>query len=310
MFIDYEKGTILWPRDFDDSWTSDVARFIAYASHEERKRIKERIESYVAERDAQFIVDGYVDRSLAVDCHQRGFWGEHYLYIWLDSKGIPFYAGQSNSFTRPSECKSNRTPQFKAKIAEGGCHCVLVAKNIHSGDINYLEQDLIAYLVYQGYELVNVKDIPSQGELVLWNMFREYTTEEDVKRAFRKTASLEKVLSSYREWQMRLCEIAPIIEVLNKVIGTKWEGETATIVVKEKPKAKTIVYNGVEKTYGEWAKEPYVKVGGATIQKRIEKHGWSVEDALLTPPITKIPVSSEERGRIFASYSQKHTQAI
>jgi hypothetical protein len=305
MIIDYDKGTSYWATDYDDTWIFDVAQFISYASPEERQKIKERIETYVAKHDSYFVVDGYVDRSLAVDCHQGSFWGKHYLYVWLDRNGMPFYAGRSNDFVRPWTCKTGRSEKFKAKIAEGGCHCVLVAKNIHSGDISYLEQDLIAYLVYQGYELVNTQAVPSQGELVLWDMFRGYTTEEDVKKAFRRSASLEKILSSYIEWQGRLCGIAPIIEVLNKVIGAKWDGETATLERKEKPKAKTIVYNGVEKTYGEWAKEPYVKVGGATIQKRIEKHGWSVEDALLTPPITKIPVSSEERGRIFASYSDK-----
>jgi hypothetical protein len=238
MIIDYDKGTSYWPRDFDSSWISDVANFIAYASPEERRRIKEKIESCVANHDAQFVVDGYVDRSLAVDCHQRDFWGEHYLYVWLDANGKPFYVGQSNGFTRPWTCKTGRSSEFKAKIAEGGCHCAVVAKNIHSGDINYLEEDLIAYLVYEGYELVNTKSVPSQGEVTLWNMFREYNAEEDVKKAFRKSTSLEKILSSYREWRMRLNEIHPVIEVLNKIIGTKWEGETATLAAKEKPRKK------------------------------------------------------------------------
>jgi hypothetical protein len=304
MIIDYNKGTSCWPRDFDSSWTFDVAKFIAHASPTERQRIKERIESYIAKHDAQFVVDGYVDRSLAVDCHQRDFWGEHYLYVWLDAKGIPFYAGQSNGFIRPWACKTGRSAKFKRKIAEGGCHCVLLAKNIHSGDINYLEQDLIAYLIYQGYELVNTKDVLSQGEIALWDMFREYTTEDEVKKAFRKSASLEKILFSYREWQRRLGEIAPIIEVLNKVVGAKWEGETATLDIKGKPKSKTIVYNGTEKTYAEWAKEPGVTVGAATIQQRIEKRGWSIEDALFTPSISKIQGTPEERRSIFASYSQ------
>lgn len=308
MIIDYKKGTSFWPRDFDSSWICEVANFIAYASPKDRKRIKEEVERRVARHDAEFVVDGYVDRSLAVDCHQRDFWGKHYLYVWLDTNGIPFYAGQSNDFTRPWTCKTGRAPEFKSKIAEGGCHCVLVAKNIHSGDINYLEQDLIAYLVYQGYELVNKKDIPSQEELVLFDMFREYANEEDVKKAFRKSASLERILSSYREWQRRLGEIAPIIEVLNNVIGVKWEGEAATVERKEKPKAKTIVCNGVEKTYSEWAKEPGVTVGAATIQNRIEKLGWSAEDAIFTPSIANVKMKPSERKELFKSFSNKKSQ--
>ena len=227
MIIDYKNSTSFYPTDFDKNWTSDMANFLAYASPQERQAIMKEIEERIAKHDEQFVVDGYCDRSLAVDCHIENRWGHHYLYVWLDKNGIPFYAGQSNDLTRPWVCKSNRSPQFKEKIAEGGCHSVVVAKNIHSWDINQLERSLITYLSWEGYELANVKDVPSKDKVELWKTLRKYTGVLEVKSKRQKDEDV--LITLFREWKQCAAEIKPVIGVLDKVIGVPWFGKTAVL---------------------------------------------------------------------------------
>lgn len=66
---------------------------------------------------------------------------------------------------------------------------------------------------------------------------------------------------------------------------------------------KTVCFNGEEKTYAQWQRDPRVKVSGATIRSRIVK-GWSIEKALFTPSLTNVSASPAERRRIWASYRQ------
>lgn len=231
MITDYKSETTFHINDFNELWVSEISQCFALASPKVRQRMKDEIESRVAQYDAGFIVDGYCDRSLAVDCHIEKRWGEHCLYVWLDSKGIPFYAGKSNGFKRPCEYKTNRTPQFKEKIADGGCHSVVVAKNIHSWDINYLERDLITYLSWEGYELVNIKDVPSKEKIELWKTLRKYTGVLSVKDKPQKGE--DEIITMLRDWERCVAEIRPVIGVLDKIIGVPWMGKTAVLSEKE-----------------------------------------------------------------------------
>jgi hypothetical protein len=67
----------------------------------------------------------------------------------------------------------------------------------------------------------------------------------------------------------------------NSYNRTTWVGHFTA----DRYHGKTIVCNGEEKTYAQWRNDPRVTVSMSTIRNRIERQGWSVEDALFTPPL-------------------------
>ena len=64
---------------------------------------------------------------------------------------------------------------------------------------------------------------------------------------------------------------------------TVWSGHLPA----DRYHGKTIAYNGEEKTYAQWEDDPRVTVSRTTIRDRIERRGWSVEDALFKPSQSK-----------------------
>lgn len=77
--------------------------------------------------------------------------------------------------------------------------------------------------------------------------------------------------------------------------------------IHDRRKIETLTYGGQTKTYREWGQEQGVTVSDATIRYRI-KRGWSVEDALFTPPIDKYEGTVEERRAYFASFHEDNRE--
>jgi hypothetical protein len=173
---------------------------------------------------------------------------------------------------------NTRSQAFKDRILEGGCHAVLVAKGISGKKVDDLEKQLITYLCWKGYPLVNVKDVPGKEKHILWTVFEKYKTKDAVR-----TYLGDEAVDLYDDWYIAMRALAPIITVLEKVIGSKWEGECADLAPKAKKPAATLTFNGETKTFNEWGKA--VGVHGSTIKIRIEKLGWPIEKALSTPSI-------------------------
>ena len=97
----------------------------------------------------------------------------------------------------------------------------------------------------------------------------------------------------------------------NRTGTTEFHDEVARKIRKSERKkySKYLSFNGVEKTYDQWARSPGVMVSGATIRNRIENRGWTVEDALFTPNLAKVGGTPEERREIWESYNNKSNQA-
>lgn len=94
-----------------------------------------------------------------------------------------------------------------------------------------------------------------------------------------------------------VAESTMVVCIVDSLIGGLSENEDR--------KPKTVTFNGVEKTYAQWSHDPRVGVSAGTIRNRIEKQGWTVEDALFTPSLKKLAGSREYRREVFASYRNK-----
>jgi hypothetical protein len=64
---------------------------------------------------------------------------------------------------------------------------------------------------------------------------------------------------------------------------------TASQQQRNKKSSRTLTYNGETKSIHDWSEQ--FGVGSATIYKRVQEYGWTVEDALLTPPYGRHPIS-------------------
>lgn len=223
MWID---GKNYMPRDFDEGWIWNVVDMLKFASPEFREKIMDRIQHGMSFHDSQFIVDGYCDKSRAAEFGGYHYsWGENYLYVWLDNEGLPFYAGQANNLDRPAQYKcKTRSEAFKTKIAEGGCHSVLVAKHIHKDLIDEMEKKLIKYLCWRGYPIVNVKDMPPRSEMLLWTIFSSSPNTESVRVKLGDDG-----VDLFWSWKNDMEALKPIIDVLDSVVGQKWDGECAVL---------------------------------------------------------------------------------
>lgn len=211
---------------YSKAWIYEVSRFIAYATPEMREEIRKSVEKWVANEDADCVVSGYCDCSKAVELGKTRYsWGPCYLYIWLDKDGKPFYAGKADGGTRMADYKYNtRSSEFQAKIAEGGCHSVKVVKHVASENIDDMERWLISYLCWKGYSLVNKKDLPSKEKMVLWSLFTKYEKYSDVVKDLGESAA-----SLFQDWKTDMGDYAPIIMMLDGIVGVPWEGECAEL---------------------------------------------------------------------------------
>lgn len=268
--------------------------FVATASPEIRREIQKRVEKAVASEDK--IPRGYpwVDWSKAVDLGDKyNGWGHNFLYVWLNGSGVPFYVGQARVTNRPGDFEyDTRSSEFQDVIREGGCHSVVIAKHISQKAIDDLEKGLISYFCWKGYPLVNKRDLPSTMECRM---------AEKLSRAGKLT--LEEVFFGATEYDF---EFERIFAVLSEVVGAPWGGECAEFKPKLGQQAEKISWNGQEKTYREWSKEPGVSVNHATIKSRIAK-GWTIPEAIYTPSWDK--VSGETREEKQCVYDSLRAQA-
>lgn len=276
MIMNYDGSLNQW---YSEDFFYGIARLISTATPERREKLRKEIERRVKSHDSYYVVSDYCDRSRAVELGKaRREWGDCYLYVWLDKDGVPFYAGKGEVEGRDAEFKySSRSKEFQDKIREGGCHSVMVAKHISARDIDDVEKWLIAYLCWKGYPLVNKKDVPSKETLVLWSIFTKCKDWKSVSADLGKDAA--KIYSS---WSTDMRDYAPIISVLDSVIGVEWTGDTADITPKERKPAETLTYKGETLTWKEWGNKIGV-VQGSTIRTRVKVLGWDVEKALYTP---------------------------
>ena len=185
-----------------------------------------------------------------------------------------FYVGKAEDPSRMGQyAYKTRSEDFQARVREGGCHAVMVAKHISGNRLDELEKSLISYMCWRGFPLVNVKDMPSKEKNILWSVFRTCKNVAEVQGRLGIDAT-----DIYLDWKRDMAELAPVISALDQVVGTKWEGECADLTPKEKKPPQTLTYNGETKTWGQWGKA--IGVSGATIKNRVEKLGWPLEKAL------------------------------
>ena len=266
-------------KNYCEAYFYEIAKLVASATPEMREKLRRRIEKEIQSEDSYYVVSGHCDRSKAVELGKTLYeWGECYLYVWLDKNGIPFYAGKGEVSGRDGDFKYNtRSTDFQARIAEGGCHSVMVVKHVSPRYIDEMERWLISYLCWKGYPLVNQKDVPSKEKMIMWSMFTKYENRVDVVSDLG-----EKAGELWRDWVSDMRWYKPIVDVLKSVIGEKWEGHCADITPKERKPAETLTYKGETHTWNEWGKKIGV-VSGSTIRTRVKVCGWDVEKALFTP---------------------------
>ncbi len=67
---------------------------------------------------------------------------EHYVYVWRDASGTPFYVGKGKG--RRAGRVYNRTEAFKKIHSQGGCTVEIVDEFIHESQAHAFEVELIA----------------------------------------------------------------------------------------------------------------------------------------------------------------------
>ena len=285
--IFYPDGKVFDPSDFDWGWVDVFANMMAYASPDLRAEIQNEVQKRINREDDTSPIYGCCDESHAADLgDKRKGWGKGYLYVWIDGNGIPFYVGKAEDPSRMGQyAYKTRSEEFQNKIREGGCHAAMVARHIPSYRLDELERNLISYMCWRGFPLVNVKDMPSKEKNILWSVFCTCKNATEVQNRLGVDAT-----EVYLEWKTNMADLEPVISVLDKVIGVKWEGECADLTPKEKAPPQTLTYNGETKTWGQWGKA--IGVSGGTIKSRIEKLGWPVEKALFSPSAQSKPAKS------------------
>lgn len=190
---------------------------MATASPEIREEIMKRVQRAIECEDHCGITEPHVDWSKAVDLGDKyDGWGHYFLYVWFDSEGTPFYAGQGVDSRRPGQyTSSQRSEEFKNVIRRGGCHSVVVAKHIPKSKIDNMERQLIRYLYWRGYPVVNKKDLPSTIERRLMLETCGHTGK-----------SIDSVFLSQPEVESGFKRV---LKVLEEVTKTPWKGKCAEI---------------------------------------------------------------------------------
>ena len=287
--IYYPDGKVFDPNRFDWGWVDVFSNMIAYASPELRAEIQKEVQKRVNMADAPRVIYGCCDASRAADLgDKRKGWGKGYLYVWLDGDGIPFYVGKAEDPSRMGQyAYKTRSEDFQNIIRKGGCHAVMVAKHIPGDRLDELERNLISYMCWREFPLVNVKDMPSKEKNLLWSVFRCCKNIDEVQARLGVDAG-----DVYWEWKANMDALAPVIAVLDEVVGVKWEGECADLTPKAKTPPQTFTYNGETKTWRQWGKT--LGLSGSTIKNRIEKLGWPAEKALFTPSAQAKPAKTGE----------------
>lgn len=200
--------------------------FIVQASPEIREEIKKRVEkAIISDERWHKWARPHVDWIRAVDLGDayKG-WGPNYLYVWLNSENIPFYAGQSKDRDRAGHfTSSTRSEKFKDVVRKGGCHAVVVAKHLPDSKINDLEQGLIRYFKWKDYPIVNDKGLPSQTECSMAK-----------KLAESGSCSMEQVFLDETEYAN---DFAKIFAVLDEAASSEWTGECAVLLEKQSCRA-------------------------------------------------------------------------
>ena len=282
-------GKLFDPGSFDWGWVDVISDMMAYASPELREEIRKEVQKRIQWQECAGRIYGHCDESHAADLgDKRKGWGKGYLYVWLDREGQPFYAGKAVDPSRMGQyAHKTRSEEFQDRIREGGCHAVMVAKHIPDHRIDELERNLISYMCWRGFPLVNVKDTPSKEKNLIWSVF---WTCKDATEVLNRLG--DDAMDVYWEWKHNMDDLAPVIAVLDKVIGKKWDGACANLTPKEKKPPQTFTFNGETKTWKEWGKA--IGVNGSTIKIRIEKLGWPAEKALTTPSAQAKPVRNRE----------------
>ncbi len=190
---------------------------VATASPEIREEIRRRLEKAVHTEEWSIgLAKPYVDWSHASDLGDlyKG-WGPNYLYVWLNKDGVPFYAGQAKDRNRVEHfTSSTRSEKFKKIVGRGGCHAVVVAKHIPDTKIDGLERELIAFLKWKEYPIVNEKDLPSERECKMAK-----------KIADSSGYPIDRVFLLQSEYNS---DFKKILNVLDEVVCAEYVGECAT----------------------------------------------------------------------------------
>lgn len=250
--------------------------FVLHASPEIREEMRREIEREMKWTESAHRISGHVDWRHFVDLGDKyQGWGKNHLYIWLNGDNLPFYVGQAQNKDRPGQFKyKTRSPEFKEIIRQGGCHAVVVANHIPDSKINDLEMELLAYLCWKEYPIVNNVGIPRVAECRLAKRFLE-----DSKTSME---ALFLMQTEYRE------EMTAIFSVLEKVIGVPWEGECADMTPPDLKKmyAERVIYwdvNGERRPAVEYCEERGVNYGRTV--KLMDRYGLSPEEATSLPPV-------------------------
>lgn len=277
--LKYDKyGYPMEAGDYDWGYMGFVKDFILSASPEILEEIRREVEKeakWKLRKNDRCII-GHVDWRHYVDLGDKySGWGKNFLYIWLNKDNVPFYVGQAKNQDRPNQFKyKTRTPEFQEVIRQGGCHSAVVALHIPDSKINDLEMELLAYLCWKEYPIVNNMGIPRATECRMARRFQE----------FNKT-SLEDVFLMQTEYKD---EMTKIFSVMEKVIGMPWEGECADMTPPDLKKIydeRTIYWEiqGERRPAAEYCEERG-KSYGRTV-KLMERYGLTPEQATALPPV-------------------------
>lgn len=262
--------------DYNWGMMNFVSEFLLYASPEIQEEIRRQVEKEAKWRKTKRDIVAHTDWRHFVDLGDKYHgWGKNFLYIWLNGENLPFYVGQAQNKDRPGQFKYNtRSSEFQDVIRQGGCHAVVVANHIPDSKINDLEMELLAYLCWKEYPLVNAMGAPRAAECRLARKFQD---------ACKTT--LEEVFLMQTEYKD---EMSALFSVLEKVIGVPWEGACADMTPPDLKKmyAERVVYwdiNGERKPAAKYCEERG-KNYGRTV-KLMERYGLTPEQATSLPPV-------------------------
>ena len=262
--------------DYDWSMMNFVTEFLLYASPEIQEEIRREVEKVAKWKKTDRVISGHVDWRHYVDLGDKYHgWGKNHLYIWLNGDKMPFYVGQAQSKDRPGQFKyKTRSPEFQDIVRQGGCHAVVVANHIPDSKINELEMDLLAYLCWKEYPMVNNIGIPRSAECRLAKRFQE-----------KCKTTMEEVFLMQTDYQD---EMKKIFSVLETVIGHPWEGECADMSPPDLQKlyADRVIWwdiNGEKRPAAEYCEERGVNYGRTV--KLMERYGLTPEQATSLPPV-------------------------
>lgn len=208
-----EQGSYSWEymRMFTD--------FIVTASPDIREEISKEVRKVLSHSDpSERKYEGYCRKDDAVNLGDKyDGWGPNILYVWFNGDGEPFYVGQSKYFkSRPTDIKyRTRSEEFQAVVRKGDCHVEVVAMYIPDSKIDDLEKELIRYLSWEDYPLVNKRDMPTKTEKDLAHKICKYSG-----------TSVADTFLSQTEYKDEMRKLLPIVRGL---VGKVWLGESACL---------------------------------------------------------------------------------